>query len=122
MRTLELNNNYDIFVLINGNLAVQRDDLSVIRQTIVNKLSLVKGEDIYDNQNGLNLDIIFGDDIPYSEKMAEIKRVILLDKNVVSVDNIQMEADKTLRVGHFTCYITVAVNDENVQTSIGFGI
>lgn len=122
MRTLELNSNYDIFILLNGNLAVQRDDLSVIRQTIVNKLSLVKGEDIYDNQNGLNLDIIFGNDIPYSEKMAEIKRVILLDKNVVSVDNIQMEADKTLRIGHFTCYITVAVRGENVQTSIGFGI
>lgn len=122
MRTLELNSNYDIFILLNGNLAVQRDDLSVIRQTIVNKLSLVKGEDIYDNQNGLNLDIIFGNDIPYSEKMAEIKRVILLDKNVVSVDNIQMEADKTLRIGHFTCYITVAVSCENVQTSIGFGI
>ena len=122
MRTLELNSNYDIFILLNGNLAVQRDDLSVIRQTIVNKLSLVKGEDIYDNQHGLNLDIIFGNDIPYSEKMAEIKRVILLDKNVVSVDNIQMEADKTLRIGHFTCYITVAVSGENVQTSIGFGI
>lgn len=122
MRTIELNDNYDIYILANGNLAVQRDDLSVIRQGIVNKLSLVKGEDAYDSQHGLNLDIIFGDDIPYNEKIAEIKRVILLDKNVVSVDNIQMEADKTLRVGHFTCYITVALNNETVQTSIGFGI
>lgn len=122
MRTLELNDNYDIFVDANKNLAVQRDDLSVIRQTIVNKLSLVKGEDVYDNQNGLNLDIIFGDNVPTTDKLTEIKRVILLDTNVVSVDNIKMEVDTKLRVGHFTCYITVAVNKERVQTSIGFGI
>lgn len=122
MRTLELNDNYDLFILMNGNLAVQRDDLSVIRQTIVNKLSLVKGEDVYDNQNGLNLDIMFGDNTPMTDKLAEIKRVILLDKNVVSVDNIEMEVDKKLRVGYFTCYITVAVDKEHVQTSVGFGI
>lgn len=122
MRTLELNDNYDLFILMNGNLAVQRDDLSVIRQTIVNKLSLVKGEDIYDSQNGLNLDIMFGDNTPMTDKLAEIKRVILLDKNVVSVDNIKTEVDKKLRVGYFTCYITVAVDKENVQTSVGFGI
>lgn len=122
MRTLELNDNYDLFILMNGNLAVQRDDLSVIRQTIVNKLSLVKGEDVYDNQNGLNLDIMFGDNMPMTDKLAEIKRVILLDKNVVSVDNIEMEVDKKLRVGYFTCYITVAVDKEHVQTSVGFGI
>lgn len=122
MRTLELNDNYDLFILMNGNLAVQRDDLSVIRQTIVNKLSLVKGEDVHDNQNGLNLDIMFGDDTPMTDKLAEIKRVILLDKNVVSVDNIETEVDKKLRVGYFTCYITVAVDKENVQTSVGFGI
>lgn len=122
MRTLELNDNYDLFILMNGNLAVQRDDLSVIRQTIVNKLSLVKGEDVYDDQNGLNLDIMFGDNTPMTDKLAEIKRVILLDKNVVSVDNIEMEVDKKLRVGYFTCYITVAVDKEHVQTSVGFGI
>ena len=122
MRTLELNNNYDIYLLLNGNLAVQRDDLSVIRQTIVNKLSLIKGEDIHNDQNGLNLDIIFGDDVSHASKVAEIQRVILLESHVVSVDNIKMEVDKKLRVGYFTCYITVAVNGENVQTSVGFGI
>lgn len=122
MRTLELNDNYDLFILMNGNLAVQRDDLSVIRQTIVNKLSLVKGEDAYDSQNGLNLDIMFGDNTPMTDKLAEIKRVILLDKNVVSVDNIETEVDKKLRVGYFKCYITVAVDKEHVQTSVGFGI
>lgn len=122
MRTIELDNNYDLFILMNGDLAVQRDDLSIIRQTIVNKLSLVKGEDVYDSQNGLNLDIMFGDDTSMTDKLAEIKRVILLDKNVVSVDNIKTEVDKKLRVGYFTCYITVATDKENIQTSVGFGI
>jgi hypothetical protein len=121
MRTIELNNQYDIFVQ-NGNLAVQRDNLSVIRQTIVNTLSLIKGEDVYDSTHGLNLSIIFGDDVSFADKVAEIKRVIMLEPSVVSVDNIKMEADPRTRVGYFTCYITVTVEGESVQTTINFGV
>lgn len=122
MRTLELNNSYDIFVDGHGNLAVQKNDLAAIRQGIVTKLSLISGEDIYDNQNGLNLDIMFGNNVTFSEKIAEIKRVLYLDTHVVSVDNIKMEADPRARVGYFTCYITVAVGNEEVNTTVGFGI
>lgn len=121
MRTIELNTNYDIYVE-NGNLAVVRNDLNTIRQTIVNKLSLIKGEDVYDNNNGLNLSIIFGDNVSFNDKLAEIRRVIYLQQNVVSVDNITMDVDKRLRVGYFTCYITVLVNGTPVQTSIKFGV
>lgn len=121
MRTLTLNENYDLYVNENGDLAVTRDNLSVVRQRIVNKLSLIQGEDVSNNQNGLDLNIIFGDNVPYSRKTQEIKRVILLDPSVVSVDNIRMEADPKLRVGYFTCYITVTVDGESVQTTVGIG-
>lgn len=120
MKTIELNDNYDIFVL-NGDLAVQRDDLSVIRQNILNKLSLVQGEDINNLQNGLNLAIIFGDNISFANKQKEIERVIYNCANVVSVDRIDMTADPNLRVGYFKCYITVSTDGEEVQTSINFG-
>jgi len=122
MRTLDLNDNYDLHIDARNNLAVQRDNLSVIRQTIVNKLSLIKGEDVYDDNNGLNLDIIFGDDVSYNTKISEIRRVILLDQNVVSVDDIKMEVNPSTRVGYFTCYITVAVDNEEVNTTIKFGV
>lgn len=122
MRTLDLNDNYDLHLDARNNLAVQRDDLSVIRQTIVNKLSLIKGEDVYDENNGLNLDIIFGDDVSYNTKISEIRRVILLDQHVVSVDDIKMEVNPSTRVGYFTCYITVAVDNEEVNTTIKFGV
>lgn len=122
MRTLDLNDNYDLHIDARNNLAVQRDNLSVIRQTIVNKLSLIKGEDVYDENNGLNLDIIFGDDVSYNTKISEIRRVILLDQNVVSVDDIKMEVNPSTRVGYFTCYITVAVDNEEVNTTIKFGV
>ena len=122
MRTLDLNDNYDLHIDARNNLAVQRDNLSVIRQTIVNKLSLIKGEDVYDDNNGLNLDIIFGDDVSYNTKISEIRRVILLDQNVVSVDDIKMEVNPSTRFGYFTCYITVAVDNEEVNTTIKFGV
>lgn len=122
MRTLSLNVGYDLHLDSHNNLAIVRDNLSVIRQTIVNKLSLIKGEDVYNSDNGLDLNIIFGDNIPYSSKIQEIKRVILLDANVVSVDNIQMEADPKLRIGYFKCYITVTVNNEEVKTTVGVGV
>ena len=122
MRTLDLNDNYDLHLDARNNLAVQRDNLSVIRQTIVNKLSLIKGEDVYDENNGLNLDIIFGDNVSYNTKISEIRRVILLDQNVVSVDDIKMEVNPSTRVGYFTCYITVAVDNEEVNTTIKFGV
>lgn len=122
MRTLSLNENYDLHLDAHNNLAVQRDNLSVIRQGIVNKLSLIQGEDKYDNTNGLDLNIIFGDNIPYSRKTQEIKRVILLDQHVVSVDNIRMQADPRLRIGYFTCYITVTVDGEEVETTVGIGV
>ena len=122
MRTLDLNDNYDLHIDARNNLAVQRDNLSVIRQTIVNKLSLIKGEDVYDDNNGLNLDIIFGDDVSYNTKISEIRRVILLDQNVVSVDDIKMEGNPSTRFGYFTCYITVAVDNEEVNTTIKFGV
>lgn len=122
MRTLDLNDSYDLHLDARNNLAVQRDNLSVIRQTIVNKLSLIKGEDVYDENNGLNLDIIFGDNVSYNTKISEIRRVILLDQHVVSVDDIKMEVNPSTRVGYFTCYITVAVDDEEVNTTIKFGV
>lgn len=121
MRTIELDQNYDLMV-VNGNLSVQRDDLSCIRQTIVNKLSLVRGEDPSNLSNGLNLDIMFGDNVPNSDRLAEIRRVIFLEEHVVSVDSITMEVDTNLRIGYFTCYITVSIDGTEVQTSVKFGV
>lgn len=121
MKTIDLNSNYDIHVQ-NGNLAVQRNSLNTIKQTIVNKLSLIKGETPADLNNGLDLDVIFGDDISYERKVAEIRRVIQLQENVVSVDDIEFTVDRALRVGYFKCYITVSINGETQQTTVGFGV
>lgn len=123
MRTIELDHNYDIFVR-NGDLAIQRDPLNVIRQNILNKLSLVKGEYKFDTAGtaGLNLSIIFGDDVNFAAKENEIRRVILLTPQVTSIDRIDFQVDKTLRIGFFTCYITVNIGGEDVQTSVGFGL
>lgn len=121
MRTLDLDVNYDLHI-VNGNIAIQRDTLESIKQNIVNSLSLIKNEDIFDANNGLNIDIMFSENYSYSEKIAEIKRVIFLNKNVVSIDKITMEADNISRVGYFYCYITVKVGDNEEKTQIGFGV
>lgn len=121
MRTIDLNSNYDIH-LQNNNLAIQRDSLNTIRQTIVNKLSLVKGETPDNLINGLNLDIIFGDNISHDAKVTEIRRVILTEPAVQSVDNIEFTVDRKLRVGYYTCYITVTLEGVSQQTVIGFGV
>ena len=121
MRTIELNDNYDIYVQ-NGDLAIQRKTLETIRQTIVNKLSLIQGETPDNLENGLNLDIIFGDNVSYETKVAEIRRVIMLESSVESVDDIDYTVDKKLRVGYFKCYITVNINGESQQTTVGFGV
>lgn len=121
MKTIDLNSNYDIYVQ-NNNLAIQRNSLNTIKQTIVNKLSLIQGETPDNLNNGLNLDIIFGDNISYESKVAEIRRVIMLQENVVSVDDIDFTVDHKLRIGYFKCYITVAINGETQQTTVGFGV
>lgn len=121
MRTLELNSNYDIFVQ-NDNIAMQKTTLATVRQTIVNKLSLIKGETPDNLDNGLNLDLIFGDNVSYDTKIAEIKRVIFLEPKVVSVDDIELTVDRALRVGYFKCYITVNIDGDSQQTTIGFGV
>lgn len=121
MKTIDLDNNYDIH-LLNSNLAIQRDTLSSVRQAIVNKLSLVNGE-VPDNPNaGLNLDIMFGDDVSYETKVAEIRRVIMTQENVESVDDIDFTIDSNLRIGYFKCYVTVSINGESQQTIVGFGV
>lgn len=121
MRTLELNSDYDIFVQ-NDDIAIQKITLATIRQTIVNKLSLIKGETPDNTENGLDLNLIFGDTVSYDTKIAEIKRVILLEPSVVSVDDIDLTVDRALRVGYFKCYITVNINGESQQTTVGFGV
>lgn len=121
MTTIELNSDYDI-MLTNGNLSIQKDDMSVIRQNILNKLSLVKGECTTDDSAGLNLDIMFNSNVSNSDKVAEIKRVIYTEEHVVSVDNIVMTVDTRTRVGYFTCYITVSFNGVQEQTTINFGV
>lgn len=122
MSTIELNNNYDV-VVTNGNLSIQRDELSVIRQNILNKLSLIKGECTTDSSLGLNIDIMFDSNVPNADKVAEIKRVIYTEARVVSVDNVVLEVDTRTRVGYFTCYITVSLdNGATAQTTINFGV
>lgn len=121
MKTIDLNSNYDIY-LQNNNLAIQRNSLSVIRQTIVNKLSLINGETPDDLNNGLNLDIMFGNNVSYESKLAEIRRVIMLQPNVESINDIDFTIDKNLRIGYFKCYITVSVDGESQQTMVGFGV
>lgn len=121
MRTIDLNSEYDIY-LQNNNLAIQRDTLSTIRQNIVNRLSLIKGETPDNERQGLNLDIIFGDNVSYEYKISEIRRVISLEPSVESVDDIVLTVDKKLRVGNFQCYITVSVGGEFIQTTVGFGV
>lgn len=121
MRTIDLNDSYDIY-LQNNNLAIQRDTLQTIRQTIVNKLSLVQGETPDNMSNGLDLNIIFGDNVSYESKINEIRRVILTEEAVESVDDIELTVDRKLRVGYFKCYITVNVEGESQQTTVGFGV
>ena len=123
MKTIELDGQYDLFVR-NGDLAMQRDPMNVIRQNILNKLSLVKGEYKFDTTGtaGLNLSIIFGDNVPFSDKENEIRRVILLTPQVTSIDKIDFKVDPALRIGYFTCHITVSIDGEEKQTTIGFGL
>ena len=121
MRTIDLNDKYDIYVQ-NNNLAIQRNSLESLRQTIVNKLSLIKGETPNNTDNGINLDIMFGDNVSYDTKVNELRRVVMLEKSVVSIDNIEFRVDKKLRVGYFKLYITVKIDGEQQQTTVGFGV
>lgn len=121
MKTIDLNSDYDIHVQ-NGNLSVQHDSLNVVRQTIVNRLSLIKGETPDNLNNGLNLDIMFGNNVSHAGRVAEISRVIMLEPRVESIDDIDFKVDRKLRIGYFICHITVNIGGASQQTTVGFGV
>lgn len=110
MITLALNDKYDLFVDTHGNIATQTNELYEIAQTLMNRCSLVRGEDSFDSSNGISLDIIFGQDYTLDDRKSEIRRVILLDDRVVSVEQIEYKFDPKTRNGFFTPTVKVSLS------------
>lgn len=114
MISLLLDESYDL-VTINNNIGIQNNAIKEIAQSILNRCSLITGEDIDDNYNGINLDIMTGNS-SLEDKKNELSRVISLDSRVQSIENIEYKYDIKNRVGYFTPVIRITLPDGESQT------
>lgn len=110
MITLALDNKHDLYVDGHGNIATQTNELYEIAQTVANRCSLVRGEDVFDNSNGINLSIMLGQNYTLDDRKNELRRVILLDDRVASVEQIDYKFDPKTRAGYFTPTIKVTLS------------
>lgn len=115
MITLALDNSYDLFVDERGNIATQASELLEIAQTLMNRCSLIRGEDAYNTSNGINIGIMLGQDYTLDDRKNEIRRVILMDDRVVSIEKIEYRFDTKSRAGYFTPTIKVSLGDGSQQ-------
>lgn len=115
MITLEIDTDYDLILDNQNNLKIQNSELLEIAQTIMNRCSLIRGEDKFDNTNGLNASIMLSQDYTLEDKKSEIERVILLDERIKSVDEISYKFDNKSRVGYFSPVVTVTLSSGDTQ-------
>lgn len=115
MITLALNSSYDLFVDERGNIVTQTSELLEIAQTLMNRCSLVRGEDAYNASNGININIMLGQDYTLEDKKNEIRRVILMDDRVASIEKIEYKFDTKSRAGYFTPTVKVSLGNGSQQ-------
>lgn len=115
MITLKLDDNYDLTLDNENNVSLQNNELMEIAQTLMNRCSLVRGEAADDTSRGVDLDIMLGQDYTLDDKKNEIKRVILLDDRIMSVDQIDYKFDPKTRNGYFIPTVKVKLSGGNSQ-------
>lgn len=115
MITLRLDENYDLTLDDQNNLALQNNELLEIAQTLMNRCSLVRGEALDDTSRGVDIDIMLGQDHTLEDKKNELKRVILLDDRVLNVEQIDYKFDPKTRSGYFIPTVKVKLSDGNSQ-------
>lgn len=114
MITLKLNDDYDLHLDDENNLAIQNNELLEIAQTLMNRCSLVRGE-TDDSSRGIDLGIMLSQDKTLDDKKNEIKRVILLDDRVLGIENIDYKFDPPTRNGYFVPTVKVKLSGGNSQ-------
>lgn len=115
MITIKLNEAYDMELDDENNIAMQNSELLEIAQTLMNRCSLIRGEAVDDNSRGIDINIITSQDITLEDKKNEIRRVILMDNRVISVEDIGYKFDPPTRNGYFTPTVKVKLSGGNSQ-------
>lgn len=115
MITLKLNDQYDLELDGENNLALQNNELLEIAQTLMNRCSLVRGEAVDDTSRGVDLGIMLSQDRTLDDKKSELKRVILLDDRVINVEEIDYKFDPKTRNGFFIPTVKVKLSSGNSQ-------
>lgn len=115
MITLKLDENYDLCLDDENNLAIQNNELLEIAQTLMNRCSLVRGEAVDETSRGIDLGIMLNQDRTLDDKKNEIKRVILMDDRVLSVEQIDYKFDPPTRNGYFIPTVKVKLSGGDSQ-------
>lgn len=115
MITLKLNDQYDLELDGENNLALQNNELLEIAQTLMNRCSLVRGEATDYTSRGVDLGIMLSQDRTLDDKKSELRRVILLDDRVINVEEIDYRFDPKTRNGFFIPTVKVRLSDGNSQ-------
>ena len=81
----------------------------------MSRCSLIRGEDAHNTSNGINIGIMLGQDYTLDDRKNEIRRVILMDDRVVSIEKIEYRFDTKSRAGYFTPTVKVSLGDGSQQ-------
>lgn len=112
--------NGDLYLDPNGNIAVWKEDLNILKQQIINELQTFIGEVFTDNRIGTSYyDIIFNDRLPLQEKQIEFERVILQLDGVLGITQFNFELDRSQNLAKYditisTSYGPIALQDRGV--------
>jgi hypothetical protein len=117
MISLMTDENNDLYLDKNKNIAVSRNRLESIKQLVNNKLQCFLGEIDIDLQEGVDyFGIILQEQVPIFSKINEITSKILEVEGVVSIENIDYAKDKENKIDKYN--ITIKTDAGNFVLNI----
>lgn len=120
MTTFAIKND-DLFLDSNGNIAIWKDDMNALKQTITNELQTFLSEVFTDERIGVDyFGILLNDRLDNRQKQDELSRVILAISGVQSISEFNFYLDKATRIASYdltiqTIYGVVRLQDLGVM-------
>lgn len=117
MSTFATDSNNDLFLDINGNIAVHHDPKQVIRNLIQNKMQTFLGEVFTDITKGVDyFGTILSNDTTLQQKIAELSKEITSTDGVTAITETRYAQDKqkgtiTFSFDIETQYGAISLND-----------
>ena len=110
MITWGLSNN-DVYLDANGNVAVLRSEINVLRQEITTQIQTFLSEVFTDTRIGLDFfGIMINEQLPLGEKQKALSDIITAIDGVIRIESIQFYTDKRTRTASY---------DINIDTEFG---